>query len=35
MIQQIDVGNLFSGSSAFFQIQLEHLEVLSLYTVEA
>ena len=30
-----DVGNLISGSSAFFLIQLVHLEVLDSHTVEA
>ena len=30
-----DVGNWISGSSAFFQIQLEHLEVQGSSTVEA
>ena len=30
----MDVGNLFSGSSAF-KIQLEHLEVLGSHNVEA
>ena len=30
-----DVGNLISDSSTFFKIQLENLEVLGLYTVEA
>ena len=32
---RMDVGNLISGSSAFSEIQLEHLEVLCLCTVEA
>ena len=31
----VDVGNLISGSSAFSKIQLEHLEVHGLRTVEA
>ena len=31
----IDILNLISGSSAFFKIQLEHLEVPSSCTVEA
>ena len=30
-----DVGNLISGSFAFFEIQLEHLEVHDSCTVEA
>ena len=30
-----DVGNLISGSSAFFKNQLEHLEVHSPHTFEA
>ena len=30
-----DVGNWISGSSAFFKIQLEHLEVHSSRTIEA
>ena len=30
-----DVGNLTSGSSAFFKVQLEHLEVHGSCTVEA
>ena len=30
-----DAGNLISGSSAFFLIQLEHLEVLGSHTAEA
>ena len=33
--EPMDVGNLISGSSAFSKIQLEHLEVLGLRTVEA
>ena len=31
----VDVGNLISGSSAFSNNQLEHLEVHGLHTVEA
>ena len=31
----VNVGNLISSSSAFFKIQVEHLEVLSLCTVES
>ena len=30
-----DAGNLISGSSAFFLIQLEHLEVLGSHIAEA
>ena len=30
-----DVGNLISGPSAFFEIQLVHLEVLSSHTIGA
>ena len=31
----VDVGNLISGSSAFSEIQLEHLEVQGSHSVEA
>ena len=31
----MDAGNLIPGSSAFSKIQLEHLEIIGSYTVEA
>ena len=31
----MDAGNLIPGSSAFSKIQLEYLEIIGSYTVEA